>query len=155
MPRQSSKKIIKHVSIDELNEIIKAEKNNKIKEKLKFIKLLYDGLSVPKASEKIKETPPTCYKWLKQWNTHGYDGLKMKKGSGRQSKLNEDEQKEIKKIIHNRLYDCIADKKEFYVSDLIKIINDEYGVDYSEKRIKKKKKKWGYAFKLNKIYFPD
>ena len=142
MARPTSKKIKKQVTISELNNMISSETNKKMLIRLEFIKFLYDGASVRNASEKIGKSKPTGYTWLKNWNESGYNGLKMKHSSGRPSNLTENQQNEIKILLDERFDHRIT----FKIENLLKLIKDMYGIDYSPRQMIEIVKKWGYRY---------
>ena len=79
--------------------------------------------------EKRGKTPQTGYKWLKDWNEKGFDGLFRKEGSGRNSKLS-DYQFEI-------LKNNIVLKGLSNVSEIRTEIQREFGVTYSERHLRR------------------
>ena len=76
MGRKQEKEINRHLTLDELNRIIKREeKSVRILERLYFIRFLYKGDTIKEACERISITEPTGYSWLKAWNESCYKGL--------------------------------------------------------------------------------
>ncbi len=98
-------------------------------EKLTFIEELYCDETVKSAIEHRGKTPQTGYKWLKNWNDDGFDGLFRKEGSGRISKLSE-YQIEILKT-------NITVKGLLTISDIKNEIQREFGVTYSERHLRR------------------
>jgi putative transposase len=88
MSRSLSLKVRKWISNEELKERIrKKEKDVKVLNRLHFINQLYNGCSVPEASEKLGITKQTGYIWLERWNEDGYEGLIPRFSGGRPSKI--------------------------------------------------------------------
>ena len=82
--------INKSVSISEIRKVKRdLQKFVDLYEKVTFIEELYFDETVKSAMEKRGKTPQTGYKWLKNWNENGFDGLFRKEGSGRISKLSD------------------------------------------------------------------
>lgn len=141
MARKPSKKVKKHIPIKKLEEKINLEKDKRIKTRLKFLRCLYKGLSVPQASENIGIKKPTGYTWLKKWNKLGYEGLSMKYSTGRPFKLTKAQQEEIIKLINEK----IENNEEYTIHQLKKRIKNKYEVKYSQKRIREIIDEWGYV----------
>lgn len=108
-------------------------------EKLTFIEDVYAGENVNYAIEKRGKTAQTGYNWVNAWNESGFEGLKRKPGSTGKSKLTENELKELKKLIKER--------KLTGNRQIKKLIQDEFGVTYSERNISRimDKLNFGYA----------
>lgn len=98
-------------------------------DKVTFIEDLYNGETVVSAIEKKNKTPQTGYKWLKEWNESGFDGLYRKEGSGRQSKLS---QYQFQILSEN-----IVKKGLSSVSDIKTEVQKEFGVVYSERHLRR------------------
>jgi len=122
--------IKKEVSITEIRRVKRdLHKFIELYDKITFIEDLYSGETVKSAIEKRGKTPQTGYKWLKSWNDDGIHGLFRKEGSGRTSKLS-DYQFEILK--QNIVIKGLSD-----VSDIKKEIQNEFGVSYSERHLRR------------------
>lgn len=122
--------IKKDVPITEIRKVKRdLEKFLDLYEKVTFIEELYDGATVKSAMEKRGKTPQTGYKWLKTWNDEGFDGLFRKDGSGRNSKLS-DYQFEI-------LRKNIVLKGLSSISEIKSEIQNEFGVSYSERHLRR------------------
>ena len=128
MSRQAQ--IKKHIPISEIRKIKHdLKKFVDLYEKITFIEEIYCDETVKSAMEKRGKTPQTGYKWLKSWNEGGVDGLFRKDGSGRNSKLS-DYQFEI-------LRKNIIDKGISTISGVQKEIQDEFGVFYSQRHLRR------------------
>lgn len=122
--------IKKDVPITEIRKVKRdLEKFLDLYEKVTFIEELYEGDTVKSAMEKRGKTPQTGYKWLKTWNDEGLNGLFRKDGSGRNSKLS-DYQFEI-------LRKNIVLKGLSSISEIKNEIQNEFGVSYSERHLRR------------------
>jgi putative transposase len=100
MKKRSKDLVVFHISLDELNTLIrKVEKNAKKVNRLHFIRQMYNGHSVQEACSILDIPLRTGYNWLKKWNEEGPDGLNHKKGAGRPSFLTEAQLKEVNEYI--------------------------------------------------------
>jgi len=88
---------------EELKNRIRAkEKDVKVLNRLHFMNYLYNGCSVPEASEKLGITKVTGYNWLERWNEDGYEGLIPRFAGGRPSKLTNAEKIQLKEDIKRK-----------------------------------------------------
>ena len=67
--------VVKHLSEEELESLIKNEKSKRFAERLIFIRCLYAGEEVETAAKKLGRCKVTGYLWLSRWNEHGLEGL--------------------------------------------------------------------------------
>lgn len=122
--------INKDVPITEIRRVKRdLQKFVELYDKLTFIEDIYGGENVKKAIEKRGKTPQTGYKWLKTWNEEGFDGMFRKEGSGRTSKLSDDELELLK--------NNIVEKNLSNLSEIKKEIKDEFDVTYSERHLRR------------------
>jgi len=122
-------KIENHLSIDDLNKIINdAKVQNKIMKRAIFIKSLKQGATIKESSNLIDVARQTGSIWLKRYNDDGYDGLVPKYDGGRPGQLDDDQKEELK--------NTLSDKKSNYtISEVVKLIKKEYGVELSYNRV--------------------
>ena len=128
MGRQAN--IRKDIPISEIRRVKRdLHKFIELYDKVTFIEEIYNGETVSSSMEKRGKTPQTGYKWVKDWNEKGFDGLFRKEGSGRNSKLS-DYQFEI-------LKNNIVLKGLSNVSEIRTEIQREFGVTYSERHLRR------------------
>ncbi|MFH2111167.1 MAG: IS630 family transposase [Candidatus Bathyarchaeota archaeon] len=113
---------MKHLSEEELESLIKNEKNKRLAERLIFIRSLYAGEDVETAIKKLGRCRATGFWWLRRWNNHGLEGLKPGFGGGRPSKLSSAEREELKQKLQSRSY--------WTTKEALQLIRDEFGKDY-------------------------
>lgn len=122
--------INKDIPISEIRRVKRdLEKFVLLYEKVTFIEDLYCDETVKDSIKKHGKTPQTGYKWLKDWNEEGFDGLFRKGNSGRISKLS-DYQFDI-------LKENIVLKGLSNVSEIGEEIQKEFGVTYSERHLRR------------------
>ncbi|MBQ7929119.1 MAG: transposase [Methanobrevibacter sp.] len=120
----------KNIPISEIRRVKRdLEKFVHLYEKVSFIEDLYADETVKDSIEKHGKTPQTGYKWLKDWNENGFDGLFRKGNSGRISKMS-DYQFDI-------LKENIVLKGLSNVSEIREEIQKEFGVTYSERHLRR------------------
>lgn len=114
--------VVKHLSEEELESLIKNEKSKRFAERLFFIRSLYAGEKVETAAKKLGRCKTTGYLWLSRWNAHGLEGLKPTFGGGRPSKLSIAQREELKQKLESRNYWTSKEAKQ--------LIKDEFGQNY-------------------------
>ena len=122
--------INKDVSISEIRKVKRdLQKFVDLYEKVTFIEEIYCDNSVKSAMEKRGKTAQTGYKWVKDWNEKGFDGLFRKEGSGRNSKLSD--------LQFKVLRENIISKGLTSVQEVKMEIKNEFGVVYSERHLRR------------------
>lgn len=136
MARKPEKVPVKWLTTKELNKVIQNKKVcAKVLRKLLFMKQLYKGSSVPQASEEVGVSKVIGYNWLKKWNEEGIEGLEPKYGGGRPPELSQKEKEELKEILKER--------DDWSTKGVKHLIEEEFGVDYSERHVNRMLKKFG------------
>jgi putative transposase len=128
MGRKQEKEVNRHLTLDELNSIIRREeKSVRILERLYFIRFLYKGDTIKEACERIGITEPTGYSWLKAWNDSGYKGLEPHFSGGPKPKLGSAERVELFRLLHER--------ETWTLREIRILIKDKFGIVFSEMHI--------------------
>ncbi len=121
-------KVEKWISGEELKKRIRSkERDVKVLNRLHFMNYLYNGCSVPEASEKLGITKVTGYNWLERWNKDGYEGLIPRFAGGRPSKLTDVEKSQLKYIL--------AKRDDWTTKEIKNLIKKEFRVEYSLKQV--------------------
>lgn len=128
----------KHVSEEELEGLIRRERDKRFAERLIFIRSLYDGETVEKAAARLGRCKVTGYLWLKRWNRAGLNGLKPAFGGGRPPKISAEKQEELKQALLARDYWTTKEAKQ--------LMREKFGVDYSHSSTKRILKGMGMRF---------
>lgn len=128
MGRKREKEIIKHVTLEELNKIIKKEeKSVRVLERLYFVKFIYNGDTIKEACQKVNISEPTGYSWLDSWNKQGYSGLVPNFSGGPKPKVGEAEREELKRML--------AEKDAWTLREVRELIKEKFNVEYSEMQV--------------------
>jgi transposase len=114
--------VVKHLSQQALEALIKQEKSKRFAERLIFIRNLYAGEEVEEAIQKLGHCRATGYLWLNRWNANGPAGLKPTFGGGRPSKLTSAQKEELKQRLQAESY--------WTTKDVQKLIKDQFDRDY-------------------------
>ncbi len=128
MPRRKRYTVKKHITKEHLQKMIKQkEKEALVLKRLYFIRLLYDGLSVEDASDKIGIVKATGYDWLKRWNKGKFKKLCPRFGGGRPPKLTINQKIKLK--------DLLLKQETWTTKNVKNLIEDHFNVSYSEKQV--------------------
>jgi len=120
----SKTKLIKHVSPNELRNLVRKEKDKHVFQRLLFISHLYKGVAVEKASKDLCVSKQTGYDWLKLWNEHGYEGLPPRFSErGRPPKLTEKQKGQLKEKLKS--------KSNWLTHEVRALIKKDFGITYS------------------------
>lgn len=103
--------------------MIKHEKNQRVAERLIFIRTVYDGEPAQKAANKLGRCRATGYFWLKRWNNQGIDKLKPTFKGGRPPKLSSNQKEDLKRKLES--------KGNTTTKEARKLIRDEFSKNYS------------------------
>lgn len=117
------KRVIKHIPVDRLEQLIHRESNKHLYQRLLFIRQLYSEDGIENACKIMCLSKQTGYNWLEQWNSSGYEGLRPKFGGGRPPRLNEIQKEELKKKLKT--------KSNWLTSEIRALIKKDFGVTYS------------------------
>ena len=114
----------------------------RIYERLHFIEMLQKDMPIDEAADLSHISLPTAYSWLELYNEGGVEGLKPNFGGGRPSKLNKDQQMELKNI----LVEKIDSGEKLNRNDVVKLIKDVFNVEYSSKQVGEIVDKLGFGY---------
>ena len=119
----------RHLSADELEDLIRNEKDKRVLERLIFIRSLYDGDAVAKAARKLGRSKVAGYDWLKRWNEGGLEKLEPTFGGGRPPKLSNDKKAELKQKLEER--------SDWTTKEVNRLVEEEFGVNYSPRSMRR------------------
>jgi len=137
--------IKKKLKPDDLDALIKKEKNFRVLKRLYFVKLRYLGDSVEMAAEKVGVTKKTGYNWQEKWNKDAYEALIPHFKGGRKSKLSDEEKIDLRISLETL--------DQWTTKEVFELIKTKYGVHYSLKQIREILK--GFGMKCSKPYCFD
>lgn len=121
------KKLRDDISLEQIIETYKKEKDGRIKERLLTIKLLYEGKGVSDIAKQIDVSRKTIYNWIDAWNQNGHRGLKPgNERSGKKRYLDKEEWQEILSEIEGRGYT---------IKDILRYVKKTRGKTYTYKGI--------------------
>lgn len=119
----------RHLSEEELEGLIRRERDRRLLERLILIRSLYDGEGVERAARRVGRCKATGYLWLRRWNTGGLEGLRPGFGGGRPPKLSDGERDELRKTLEER--------DDWTTGEVRSLIHERFGVEYPARSVRR------------------
>jgi transposase len=114
-----------HCSIDELHGLIKIEKNPYVRTRLHAIAMAYENKSASQIASLLGYSSRAIFKWIKNYNLRGRDGLLDKPGRGKPPLFSDEE---TKRRFCQRIETGPTDGKSvFHGPDIQAILKEEFG----------------------------
>lgn len=125
-----NKKVKNHLELSEIEALMREHRESyEIYRRLLLIRMVTKGQSISKASENLNISRKTGERWIKKYNEKGVDGLFSDYSNcGRKSYLSNEQLEELRQII-------IGNEENFNLKDVKNLIEEKYGIQYSEKQI--------------------
>jgi len=121
--RARRKEIKRHLSEEEIDELLREAEDKHRLRRLGFLKNLYRGDSIPEAADREGRSATTGGRWVDAWNEGGIEGLMPSFGGGRPPKLEEDEQQE--------LVELLREGQPWKSQEIQHLLMEEFDVEYS------------------------
>lgn len=112
-----------NLNANEINLLIKNEKDIKMLPKLFYFRLRALGLPVKQAHVYANIKKSTAYHLEDLWAEGGYNALLRKPGGGRDTKLNNEQLKELESILKS--------KDTILINDILELIKNKWDIEYS------------------------
>ena len=112
-------------------DLMKKEKNVRVYKKLSFLRNRSMGYSVEESAKRSFISKSGGYKIQDEWMESGYNGLlssERKEGSGRKTKLNKRQLKQLSKILET--------ENDLTIPDIQNIIKDKWNIEYTYMGVK-------------------
>ena len=116
------KEIVRHLSMDDLDRLLAASTNQKLTERLIFLKRLYKGATLEDAADDVGRSSSTGTRWGHRWNKGGLGLLMPNFGGGRPPKLDETQQQQ--------LVEMLRDGQPWKKQEIQHLINEEFDVSF-------------------------
>ena len=118
-------------TLEKIVKLMKKEKDAKVYKKLTFLRNRAMGYSVEESAKRSFIAKSYGYKIQDEWEYGGYEGLlkaERKKGSGRKTKLNKRQLKQLSKILKT--------ENDLTFSKIQAIIKDKWNIEYTYMGVK-------------------
>ncbi len=93
------KEIVRHLSEDDLDRLLGEADNQKIFERLVFLKRLCKGATLKEAADDVGKSEGTATNWVNRWYEGGLGKLTPNFGGGRSPKLDYNQQAELIELL--------------------------------------------------------
>lgn len=120
--------LVAHLSLEEVEARIKKESNARVLKRLFFIRGLMQGDTLVLAAKNVGVSRGLGYVWLDRWNRDGPGGLVPRFDGGRPAKLSKEDKR--------RLVTLLRERNDWTLLEIKELIRDEFGVEYSESRLR-------------------
>ncbi len=126
MERSRRKEIERHLSEQEIEELLKEAEDKHRRRRLGFLKNIYRGDSIPEAADREGMSNSTGDRWAEAWNEGSLEELMPSFGGGRPPsppKIAEEEQEELVEMLRG---------DQLWKSQEIQhLLQEEFSVEYS------------------------
>lgn len=106
---------------------------------------VYDGMSRAEAAKVGGMDRQTLRDWAHRFNEEGAEGLTNRKGAGRKQLLSDDQMLELAEIVETGPDPAVDGVVRWRRIDLCQVIEDRFGVIYSERAISAVLKRLGFS----------
>ena len=124
-------------NLEELEAAYRQEKNLKVKERMKMVLGILEGLSTYKVAERLRCPQPNVVYWKRRFIEEGLEGLKDRPRSGRPPKVTSWKLKRIKKLIEK--------KQCWTATEVMGMVYEKTGVQYSLMHVTRLLHSWGLS----------
>jgi transposase len=114
--------IVRHLNEEEIDRLLAETDDEKVSQRLTFIKRLYKGATLEDAADDVGKSASTGSRWAKRWNEGGLGQLTPNFGGGRPPKLGEDEQQ--------RLLERLRQGQPWKAQEIHHLLQEEFDVEY-------------------------
>lgn len=133
------------ISIKDLEEKYKTEKDGKIKERLHLIILLKEGYSCRDVAKICRTSKSKVSFWHVRFQKMGYDSLKDKEGRGIKPQLNDGKITQLDKKLSVPYKMANGYTRGWQTKDVYQLIKNELGVKYSLRHIRRILRSLGFV----------
>jgi transposase/transposase-like protein len=116
------KEIVRHLSEDDLHRLLAEFTDEKLTERLIFVKRLYKGATLEDAADDVGRSSATGTRWARRWNKGGLGLLMPNFGGGRPPKLGEEQQQ--------RLLELLREGQLWKKQEIQHLINEEFKIEF-------------------------
>lgn len=151
-----SKLKISGYSSTDLLELIRKEKNEKIKTRLKAVYHVSEGKTVREVGNILLISFRRVSEYVKRFNDSGVDGLQDLPGRGNVSRLSKESKEKLKEILLKDAPKVYGFNSSTWTGAMVKaVIENEFNVTYKTAQIYNILRELGLSFQKGKGYYPE
>jgi transposase len=147
MSSDRRKEIVRHLTEEHLNRLLTETDEEKVSQRLTFVKRLYKGATLEDAADDVGRSASTGSRWVRRWNKGGLGLLTPNFGGGRPPKLDETEQAQ--------LLEQLRDDQPWTSQEIQYLLNEEFDVKYHPVYLGKFLKKLGLSRSIPRTKRPS
>jgi len=123
-------KITYQITSKEIANLVRTEKNGRVRQRLRAMKFISQGQTIPQVAGRMDIAERPLRKWLHRFNKHGPSGLRDAPRSGQPPKINTKQMEKFKRRIRQGVTE-IDNVCSLRGKDLQRILQKEFNAQYS------------------------
>ena len=129
--------LLKEISVKELEQKYKKEKDRKIRQRLHILLLLREGWTQREVAKMFHISNGIVPFWKARFESGGFDNLNDKEGRGIKSKMSDGELSMLGSAIEDGVLMEDGFRRGFKTKDISEFINSNFGISYSTRHCRR------------------
>ena len=125
--------LLNEISVKELEQKYKKEKDRKLRQRLHILLLLREGWTQREVAKMIHISNGIVPFWKKRFEFGGFDSIQDREGRGLKSKLSHEELSMLGSAIEDGVLMDDGYRRGHKTKDVIEFINSNFGIEYGQR----------------------